>query len=110
MKKILVIILAVMFISCAGMKAREAQRVINEQGIHVSIAEDGSAEIKRSEKQCSDCPADNPCGYSEYDGCNTCSGSTWCENDKWYSDGLGSCTAVYCSKQYEIENPFKDEK
>jgi hypothetical protein len=59
-------------------------------------------------KECWECPKDNPCGYSTSagDGCNTCSGSTWCENDQWYTDGLMACTLAYCIREYIIPNPF----
>lgn len=60
-------------------------------------------------EECKDCPIDKPCSYSHPagDGCNTCTGTTWCLNDKWYTDGLGWCTAMYCAKTYEISNPFE---
>jgi hypothetical protein len=60
-------------------------------------------------EECKDCPIDKPCLYSYQagDDCNTCAGSTWCINDRWYSDGLGMCTAMYCKKTIEISNPFE---
>jgi hypothetical protein len=60
---------------------------------------------------CSDCTKDNPCAYFSPagDGCNTCSSSTWCENEKWFTDGIGSCTLKLCTQKFEIENPFKEK-
>jgi hypothetical protein len=59
-------------------------------------------------KKCADCPADKPCGYSEPagDGCNTCSGETWCVDGKWFTTGLRQCTLLGCIRAYEIPNPF----
>lgn len=60
-------------------------------------------------KECSDCPEEAPCGYSvpSGDGCNTCYGSAWCIDGKWYTNGLSMCTAAACIRTYEISNPFK---
>ena len=61
-------------------------------------------------KTCGECPKDNPCSYTylDRDGCNTCLGSTWCENGHWYTDQSAGawCTTMYCSKTVEVENPF----
>lgn len=59
-------------------------------------------------KECKDCPPENPCGYIEpaKDGCNTCGGTTWCINNKWYSNRERICTNLHCIKPFEIKNPF----
>jgi len=58
-------------------------------------------------KTCDECPSSNPCSYSVKVECNTCSGSTWCINGRWYSGGTYMCTTMACSGYgYEIENPF----
>lgn len=58
-------------------------------------------------KTCGECPPYNPCSYTYLNECNTCTGITWCENDQWYSDGLGWCTAMACSGYgHKIDNPF----
>ncbi len=64
--------------------------------------------IQVSAKECWECPRDNPCTYSypAGDGCNSCSGNTYCENDRWYTDGLGWCTTLGCINTFEIKDPF----
>ena len=64
------------------------------------------------EWQCKQCPADRQCGLTvpSGDGCNTCYKTVWCENGKWKTHGIQSCTLVSCSTVYEIENPFKGGK
>ena len=63
-------------------------------------------------KKCEDCPVNKPCGYSHPagDGCNTCSGSTWCNEGKWYTNGTNWCTLLSCQKGYEIPNPFGEKQ
>jgi len=63
-------------------------------------------------KDCIECPRDNPCPYTfpAGDGCNTCSGSIWCKDGKWYTDYIGvQCTLLACHRVYEIPNPFQKE-
>ncbi len=64
-----------------------------------------------SAKECSECPKDEPCGYTfpAGDGCNTCEGSTWCKDGKWFTDGLAMCTLLACVRTYKIPNPFNNE-
>jgi len=59
-------------------------------------------------QECSDCPYEKPCIYSypAGDGCNSCSGETWCINGEWYTSGTGLCTLKACRNDYEIP-PFK---
>jgi hypothetical protein len=62
---------------------------------------------KHIPKQCWECPQNNPCTYTFYIECNTCTGDTWCEYGQWYTSGLSMCTAMACSGYgYKIENPF----
>lgn len=70
-----------------------------------------SANSFADSKKCEDCPAEKPCGY-QYpagDGCNTCYGSTYCVDGKWYTEGTGMCTTASCYQSYEIENPFLEK-
>jgi hypothetical protein len=63
-------------------------------------------------KECSECPPDKPCSYffPASDGCNTCMGTTWCKDGKWFTDGYAQqCTSMACHRAYEIDNPFEDE-
>lgn len=64
-------------------------------------------------KECKDCPSDKPCAYKEKssDGCNTCTVSTWCENDVWYIDENGPrfCTVMFCPKTTEISKPIFED-
>lgn len=64
-------------------------------------------------KECSDCPRGAGCSIY-FGGCNECSCSAWCENDRWYADYSNCmCNAVYCSPApIEIPNPYenKDKK
>lgn len=59
-------------------------------------------------KECKDCPQDRPCAYyvPAADSCNTCVGTTWCIDDKWYSNRQKLCTSMHCIKTFEIPNPF----
>jgi len=63
-------------------------------------------------RKCEDCPPNDPCGYQYEagDGCNTCYGTTYCIDDKWYTRGTGMCTTASCWQSYEIKNPFEKEK
>jgi hypothetical protein len=55
---------------------------------------------------CDECTREKPCGYSvSFDGCNRCSGKTWCVNGKWFTTGVYLCTELYCEKSYEIDPP-----
>lgn len=60
-------------------------------------------------QDCASCPKEKPCGYTvpAGDGCNTCSGESWCIDGKWYTDGAALCTLKTCIKTSEIENPFE---
>jgi hypothetical protein len=59
--------------------------------------------------KCSECTPEKQCSYTfpSGDGCNMCSGSTWCKDDKWYTSGYFMCTLASCRKDFEIPNPFK---
>jgi hypothetical protein len=63
-----------------------------------------------SAELCIQCPASAPCSYTRPagDGCNTCSGSTWCENDRWFTTGMVGCTVANCVRAYEIVNPYSN--
>ena len=65
-------------------------------------------------KECEDCTQEKPCLYSfpAGDGCNTCNSTTWCENNKWYTGGVSSCTVMYCGGNHiEIMKPkFETDK
>jgi hypothetical protein len=62
-------------------------------------------------KECKECPPNNPCAYyvPAADSCNTCVGTTWCIDDKWYSNRQKLCTSMHCIKTFEIPNPFIKE-
>lgn len=63
-------------------------------------------------RECSDCTFGKPCSISVLagDGCNSCTEIVWCENDKWFSGGIISCTLLSCPNFIEIPNPFKEKE
>jgi len=64
------------------------------------------------EWHCKQCLPDKPCGITvpAADGCNTCYKPVWCEDGKWKTYGIQSCTLALCNQVFEIENPFKGRK
>ena len=65
-----------------------------------------------SAQQCAGCAYGKNCAISvpAGDGCNTCSQIVWCEDGKWKTHGINSCTLASCNQVFEIENPFKGRK
>lgn len=65
-----------------------------------------------NKKTCKECMVENPCSYSvpAGDGCNTCSGTTYCVDGKWFTAGAFLCTVSACIRLYEIPNPFEEKE